>query len=69
MTIFFIGDAHFGHKGIINFETTKSFRPFSTIVEHDEELVRRWNSVVKKGDLVWHLGDFCFGSHHIAWHR
>lgn len=66
MTTFFIGDTHFGHKGIINFETTKSFRPFSTIVEHDEEFVRHWNSVVKKGDLVWHLGDFCFGSRHIA---
>lgn len=63
---FFIGDTHFGHKGIITFEATKPFRPFATIEEHDEELVRRWNSVVRKQDLVWHLGDFCFGSRNLA---
>ncbi len=63
---FFIGDTHFGHKGIITFEATKPFRPFATIEEHDEELVRRWNNVVRKGDLVWHLGDFCFGSRNLA---
>jgi calcineurin-like phosphoesterase family protein len=63
---FFIGDTHFGHKGIITFEATRPYRPFDTIEEHNEELVRRWNSVVRKQDLVWHLGDFCFGSVNIA---
>jgi calcineurin-like phosphoesterase family protein len=63
---FFIGDTHFGHKGIITFEATKVFRPFATIEQHDEELVKRWNSVVRKQDLVWHLGDFCFGSRNLA---
>lgn len=58
---FFIGDTHFGHKGIITFEATKQYRPFATVQEHDEELVRRWNSVVRPKDIVWHLGDFCFG--------
>lgn len=66
MTTFFIGDTHFGHKNIINFESVRPFRQFSTIEEHDEELVRRWNSVVRRGDTVWHLGDFAFGSKHIA---
>lgn len=66
MTTFFIGDTHFGHKNIINFESVRPFRPFTSIEEHDEELVRRWNSVVRKGDTVWHLGDFAFGSKHIA---
>lgn len=55
--IFFISDTHFGHKNIITFEVIKPFRPFATIEEHDEELVKRWNSVVRKGDQVWHLGD------------
>lgn len=64
--IFFIGDTHFGHKNIINFESVKPFRPFASIEEHDEELVKRWNRVVRKGDTVWHLGDFAFGSKHIA---
>lgn len=27
----------------------------------DAELVTRWNRVVKPGDTVYHLGDFCFG--------
>jgi calcineurin-like phosphoesterase family protein len=58
--IFMIGDLHFGHKNIITFEPEA--RPFETIEEHDEELVRRWNSVVDQSDTVWVLGDFCFGA-------
>lgn len=63
---FFIGDTHFGHRGIINFTATKPFRPFATIEEHDAELIRRWNSVVGKKDIVWHLGDFCFGKRNLV---
>ena len=57
--VFFIADTHFGHKKVIEFE--KEHRPFATIEEHDEELVRRWNAKVSKKDSVWVLGDFCFG--------
>ncbi|QDP62907.1 MAG: hypothetical protein Unbinned5081contig1002_12 [Prokaryotic dsDNA virus sp.] len=63
--VFFIGDTHFGHKGILNFSATKPFRPFDTIEEHDAELIKRWNSVVGKKDVVWHLGDFCFGKRNL----
>ena len=56
--IWFIGDTHFGHANILTFEATKPYRPFSTIEDHDEELIKRWNSVVKKQDIVWMLGDF-----------
>lgn len=56
---FIIGDTHFGHAKILEFEAAA--RPFTTIEEHDEELVRRWNSVVTHGDKVWHLGDVLFG--------
>lgn len=59
--VFFIGDTHFGHKNIITFDSTKAFRPFATIEEHDVELIRRWNARVRPKDIVWHLGDFCFG--------
>jgi calcineurin-like phosphoesterase family protein len=53
----FTSDLHFRHKNIVEYtnrdiETTKQ--------EHDEWLVDLWNSSVDKGDLVWHLGDFCF---------
>ena len=27
--------------------------------------MRRWNSVVGPKDVVWHLGDFCFGKRHL----
>lgn len=58
--IFVIGDTHFGHRKVLEFE--KINRPFATIEEHDEELVARWNKVVRKGDTVWHLGDVLFGT-------
>jgi calcineurin-like phosphoesterase family protein len=61
METFFISDTHFGHKNIITFDSLRPFRPFDTIEEHNAELVRRWNSVVRPKDIIWHLGDFCFG--------
>lgn len=65
METFFIGDTHFGHKNIIKFDGTKSYRPFATIEEHDAEIIKRWNSVVRPKDVVFHLGDFCFGKKNI----
>lgn len=63
--VYVTSDTHFGHKKIIEFE--KEARPFATIEEHDRALVERWNSVVTKRDLVWHLGDVFFGKegHHV----
>lgn len=63
--VFFISDTHFGHRGIISFESTKKFRPFETIEEHDAELIDLWNQTVYQNDIVWHLGDFCFGKRNI----
>lgn len=59
MTIFLIADTHFHHRKIIEFEAVN--RPFLTIEEHDEELVRRWNETVCQQDKVYVLGDFAFG--------
>ena len=56
MTIYFTADTHFGHQGILRM----SKRPFTTIQEHDELLVEAWNSTVRPGDEVWHLGDFAY---------
>ncbi|HEU5048149.1 MAG TPA: hypothetical protein VFT64_09945 [Rickettsiales bacterium] len=61
---FFISDTHFGDKTICEYHPVH--RPFSSIEEHDEELVRRWNGVVGKTDIVWHIGDFAVGSIAIA---
>lgn len=60
--VYVISDTHFGHRKIIEFE--KEARPYATIEEHDQDLIERWNSVVRKEDTVWHLGDVYFGKGH-----
>jgi calcineurin-like phosphoesterase family protein len=62
--VFFIGDTHFGHKNIMIYE--KDTRNFSSIEEHNEVLIDRWNSVVNKNDIVWHLGDVAFGKSNLS---
>lgn len=51
--IFFTSDTHFGHDK----EFLWSGRGFGSVEEHGEELVKRWNEIVKPGDIVYHLGD------------
>ena len=59
----FISDTHFGHKNILEYE--KESRPFETIEEMNESIIHRWNSVVGDKDLVFHLGDVCFGKRYL----
>lgn len=57
--IFFTADTHFGcDKTRIN-----SRRPFDSVKEMDYEMISNWNRVVRKDDIVFHLGDF--GNHEI----
>ena len=51
---FFAADEHYGHQNIIRY----CDRPFASVQEMDDELVRRHNLVVGKGDIVVHGGDF-----------
>jgi calcineurin-like phosphoesterase family protein len=55
--IWVISDTHFNHQNIIKFCS----RPYETAKEMNEELVENWNSVVKPGDKVYHLGDVYMG--------
>lgn len=59
MKIWFTADHHFGHKRIIELAQ----RPFASVEEMDEEMIKRWNLLVAPEDLVYHLGDFAFADH------
>jgi calcineurin-like phosphoesterase family protein len=60
----FTSDTHFGHKNILQFEPAA--RPFATLEEMHEQLIANWNARIKPCDIVYHLGDFCFGKHNLA---
>ena len=52
--IFWTSDEHYNHNNI----RTYSDRPFASVEEMDEELIRRHNEIVKDNDLTIHVGDF-----------
>ncbi len=57
MNLWVTADTHFGHKKVIKY----SKRPFDSIEEMHAIIIENWNKVVHPRDVVWHLGDFCWG--------
>ena len=51
-------DLHFYHKNILEY----CQRPFDSVEQMNEVLIKNWNSVVNEDDIVYVLGDFCFGN-------
>lgn len=58
-SVFITSDTHFGHAGVTKFlrEDGTKLRPWDSVEEMDEEMVKRWNETVKPTDKVYHLGD------------
>lgn len=52
--VLFTSDTHFWHENIIRFCN----RPFASVEEMNQALVRNWNAAVRDNDVVFHLGDF-----------
>lgn len=55
--IWVTSDTHFGHGNIIEY----CGRPFENSNQMDQALLENWNSIVKPGDKVYHLGDVFMG--------
>lgn len=58
--IWVTSDLHFNHINILKYEPES--RPFDSVEDMNEELITRWNLVVKPTDTVYVLGDLAMGS-------
>lgn len=56
--VFLISDTHFYHGNIIKY----CHRPYKDVEQMNIDIIHKWNSVIGKNDVVWHLGDFAFFS-------
>lgn len=68
--IWVISDTHFNHAGILTFNdyAGKPCRDkFTDVEDMNEQMITNWNSVVKPGDKVYHLGDVLFGMDKEGW--
>lgn len=55
--IFFTSDTHWFHENILKY----SNRPWKDVDSMTKGLIKNWNSVVGKNDIVYHLGDVAMG--------
>lgn len=55
--LWFTSDTHFNHAKIIEY----CHRPFKHVDEMNGTIIKNWHHVVKPEDIIFILGDFCFG--------
>lgn len=55
--IFWTSDTHYCHANVVKFDAL----PHASVEEMNEHRISIWNSQVKRGDTVYHLGDLSLG--------
>ena len=55
--VWFVADPHFDHTNIIEFCS----RPFNSVEEMNETILKNWKENIKPDDIVFFLGDMAFG--------
>jgi len=67
MNIWFTSDTHFSHANIAGSEISRwssGYRIFKSIDDMNNTIIDSINKYVKEGDILYHLGDWCFGGHY-----
>ena len=68
--IYFTSDTHYGHLNIASKNGSRwkeGFRDYDSLDEMNKDLVSAINKTVKADDVLYHLGDWCFGGIENIW--
>lgn len=57
MNVFFTADTHFYHSNLLN---TRRKGPLKDVEEMNTRIIDNWNESIKRGDIIYHLGDFAY---------